>query len=96
MFRKDINSIAILDLFNLIPMDFQLYRLTSSKNIFNFKIIIINKIYGFLAIYKYFNTIIPNFYSISLLLFDMIFNHPVRIFKNLSVAKINKIWGGEK
>ena len=36
MFGKEINSVAILDLF-YDPMDFQLHKLTSSNRIFNFR-----------------------------------------------------------
>lgn len=95
MLEKRINSVAILDLFQMIPINFLLNNSISSNNIFNFIILLISKLYCFIAIYRTFYIIILNFCSFSLFLLDVIFNYLVKVSKNLSIAK-NNYGGGEK
>lgn len=64
--KKEVNSIAILDLFHIIPINFQLYKLNSFNQVLIFINRIINKIYDCLAIYKDFNNIITNFHAVFL------------------------------
>jgi hypothetical protein len=92
MFEKEnLNSVAIFDLFHVIPMDFQLSKSTFFKFIINLKNLSFNKIYDHVAINKAFNTIIFSFHS-TLLFLSNIFNPLLRIFKNREISI--KIWGG--
>lgn len=91
MFQKEINSVAIHDLSHIIHMNFKLNKWNSSNCIFNFINILINKIYGCVAIYKDFTTIILNFNLVWLFLSNMIFNSFKKIKENLN----NKIGGGK-
>lgn len=90
--RYNLNSLGIFDLFHLNPRNFRIHRSNSSNHIFNFKGFLINKLYIYLAIGKFFNTIIIAFLSI-LLFFDIAFNHLLTIIESLLISKNNK-WGG--
>ena len=87
--RESSSSVAIHDLFSVIPMDFQLHKLTSYKYILNFDILV-NEIFNIVTVDKTFNTIILN--PVSLFL-DISFNSFLKTFNNLLISKY-RIGGG--
>ncbi|MCL2157494.1 MAG: hypothetical protein FWH54_05685 [Methanobrevibacter sp.] len=94
MFTKEsLGSVAILDLFHVIPMGVQLHTSRSFNHVFNFLDFRKYKIFNFLAIDKVFNVIL-NFSSILLFLLGIFFNSLLKVFNNILILKTIMSWGG--
>lgn len=90
--NESLNSVAIDNLFHhRVPMIFHLEKLTSFKSIHSLKNRSSNKVCNFVAINKVFNIISSTLHFILLFLFD-IFNHMLKIFKNILIS--NNLGGG--
>jgi len=90
--RENLNSVAIHNLFHLIPTIFELQKSTSFKSIPSLKNLSINEIYNPVAIDNSFNTITVSFHSVFLFLSD-IFSFFLRILTNRIIITPG---GGEK
>lgn len=95
MYKKEINSIAILELFHIIPINFLLFKSNSFIQVLIFINSIINKIYDYVAIYNSFNNITTKFYSVSLF-FNVIFNLFLSKSKNNTIIRVGKTRYGFK
>ncbi|MCL2116671.1 MAG: hypothetical protein FWH29_10685 [Methanobrevibacter sp.] len=91
-FKENLGSVAI-DLFRVIPMDFQLHNSNSSNYVSNFSNRLTNNGYNIIPISTFFNTFL-NFFSISLFLFDISFYSLVKRFKILLIFKNSELIGG--